>query len=891
MAESLTEGTTLSRYRIVSRLGAGGMGEVYRAEDPALDRHIAIKVLPASVVTHEERIRRFVQEAKAASGLSHPNIVTIHGVGQAVPSRDGQGSGPAVHFIAMELVEGETLRGKIYGERHDLRAILRYLAQAADGLAKAHAAGIIHRDLKPDNIMVTRDGFAKVLDFGLAKLTEKNQSLETQVKTAVLREETREGTVLGTVGYMAPEQVEGKVVDARADIFSFGCILYEAITRQKPFLGKSDVDVMHNILHAEPVSISELAPDVPVELRRTVRRCLAKDPEQRYQSMKDLAIELRELAEEFHELTSGSGSRSVPAAVMTRRGPAPWMIAVAAAAIIAAVVIAAFLLLRRREVVAPAAEMKLTRITSHGNAGRATVSPDGRWVAYTRLEKGKTSIQLLQVATGSEVTVFPPTDERHADGFTFSRDGNYLYVTIGENSVRKHALYVVPTLGGSPRAILSDVFSPIAIAPDEKRFAFIRAIEANEEQQLVVARFDGGGEQMVLSKRGKEFLATEGLSWSPDGKWIATPAGSFAAGLGRTVLVVSPDGKQQKTLTNPNWFYIGGVTWLPDGSGLLTNGTPVEKPEIQVWLISFPDGKGRRITNDFNSYAPPTLTSDGKSLVSVQEERRQRLWKGSGQTFTPLTSEGDRNGPGIVALMPDGSVIYQSFQSGNPDVWRQMPNGERRQLTSHPRADYQAVPARDGSAIYFLTERNGPAEFWVMDPDGANQRSLRRIGTDVDFTVSPDNRWIVYSDANVLWRMPAAGGAPVKLADYRVDGAPQYSPDGKWLAGFFGKPNEIGRLSVMPADGGPIRDVAPVPTNANRFLVRWTRDGKALGYKRDDQGVDNIWLQPVAGGPATQLTHFDSALMTEFEWSHDGKELYLARSSPVSDVVLITDFR
>ena len=866
------------------------MGEVYLADDTKLGRKVAIKFLNEKYSQDEDLLNRFVQEAKAASGLSHPNIVTIHEVGQAVPSRGGEDSGESLHFIAMELVDGETMRAKIYGERRDLRSILRYLAQAADGLAKAHAAGIIHRDLKPDNIMVTRDGFAKVLDFGLAKLTEKDAALETDIQTAI-REETREGTVLGTVGYMAPEQVEGKTVDARADIFSFGCILYEAITRRKAFAGKSDVDVMHAILHAEPVSISELAPDVPVELRRTVRRCLAKDPEQRYQSMKDLAIELRELAEEFDELTPGSGSRTRSAAALTapRRGPAPWMIAAGAAAV-AAIVVAVVFLLRRPAPAAPAAEMKLTRVTSHGNAGRAVISPDGRWVAYTRHEKGKTSIQLLQAATGSEVTVFPPTDERHTDGFTFSRDGNYLYVTLGENSNRKHTLYVVPTLGGTPRAILSAVFSAIAIAPDEKRFAFIRAIEANEEQRLVVARFDGGGEQVLASRRGNDFLGTEGLSWSADGKWIAAPAGSFAGGLGRTVLAVSPDGKQQKTIVNPNWFYIAGVAWLPDGSGLLTAGSQVEKPETQLWRLSFPDGKGRRITNDLNNYVTPSVTADGKSLVSVQEERRQRLWKGNGQTFTPITSEGDRNGPGIARLMPDGSVIYQSFQSGNPDIWRLMPNGERRQLTSHARADYQPVPAPDGSSIYFLTERNGPAEFWVMDPDGANQRSLYRIGTDVSFAVSPDNRWLVYSNENAVWRLPVTGGAPAKLADYWIE-SPQYSSDGKWIAGFFRKPNEVGRLSVMPADGGAVREVAPVPTTTDHFFVRWTPDGKSLAYKRGDEGVDNIWLQPVAGGPATQLTHFDSAFIPEFDWSRDGKELYLVRSSPISDVVLITDFR
>ncbi|HEY5611251.1 MAG TPA: serine/threonine-protein kinase, partial [Thermoanaerobaculia bacterium] len=310
METALRSGAAISHYRILGRLGSGGMGDVYRAHDTSLDRGIALKILPPDLVKNEDRVRRFIQEARSASSLSHPNIVTIHEIGQAeVNSDDGEETTSSVYYIAMELIEGETLRKKFQQEIL-LKTLLGYLVQASEGLAKAHAAGIVHRDLKPENIMVSGDGFTKVLDFGLAKLSERKPQIpsDTDAPTAV-RDETREGIVLGTVGYMSPEQVQGKPFDHRSDIFSFGCILYEATTGRKPFAADSDIETLHKILHDKPPAIDGFNAAAPAELRRMIRRCLAKDPDKRYQSMKDLAIELDELVEEFDELSVVSTSR------------------------------------------------------------------------------------------------------------------------------------------------------------------------------------------------------------------------------------------------------------------------------------------------------------------------------------------------------------------------------------------------------------------------------------------------------------------------------------------------------------------------------------------------------------------------------------------------------
>jgi serine/threonine protein kinase len=291
---TITAGTRLGRYEVRSKLGEGGMGEVYLAEDTRLHRQVALKILPADLASNKDRMRRFEQEATAAAALNHPYIAHIYEIGDA----------EGVHFIAMEFVDGHTLRHKMHQERCDLPKLLRFLQHTAEGLARAHAAGIVHRDLKPDNIMITQDGHAKVLDFGLAKLIEQapvKNSDSSDVATAVMPQHSTPGTVMGTIGYMSPEQAQGKTkdIDQRSDVFSFGCVLFEACTGKKPFEGESVIKSLHMVVYEAPPLIADLNPSAPPELQRIVRRCLAKDPDDRYQSIKDVAIELRELRREL----------------------------------------------------------------------------------------------------------------------------------------------------------------------------------------------------------------------------------------------------------------------------------------------------------------------------------------------------------------------------------------------------------------------------------------------------------------------------------------------------------------------------------------------------------------------------------------------------------------
>jgi hypothetical protein len=400
--------------------------------------------------------------------LNHPNIVTIYEIGEDAVRSPGEPESAPVHFISMELVSGKTLTTLIHEDKTDLRTLLGYLAQAAEGLAKAHAAGIVHRDLKPSNIMVSADGFAKVLDFGLAKLTEKREVGPDVTSAPTLGADgTSAGVVVGTAGYMAPEQVQGKVVDHRADIFSFGCILYEAATHQRPFAAETGVETMHKILHEKPKPVEELNPQAPAELRRLIRRCLAKSPDQRLQSMKDLAIELREIVDEYDSLSASASSGSMASGSVTAapaRRPMAWAW-IAGVIVVAAAIAVAWWGLRRGTPRGQAYQsMRMSTQTSRGDVLDCVISPDGRLLAYLTGAAGRASLRVRQVATGSDVQVLAATEGLQSP--SFSPDGNYLfYLAVKPDARTYRTLFQIPSLGGSPIERTFDVDSRASFSP------------------------------------------------------------------------------------------------------------------------------------------------------------------------------------------------------------------------------------------------------------------------------------------------------------------------------------------------------------------------------------------------------------------------------------------
>jgi serine/threonine protein kinase len=911
-AASLPPNTRIDRYEIRSLLGKGGMGEVYLVEDTTLRRLVALKLLPAAAAANEDRMRRFIQEAKAAAALSHPHIAQIFEIGE----HNG------THFIAMELVDGVTLRAKIHHQHTELRKLLKYLQQVAEGLAKAHAAGIVHRDLKPDNIMITRDDYAKILDFGLAKLIEPERPLgsgnpaSSEVATAIMAQHSSAGMVMGTAGYMSPEQAQGKVkeIDQRSDIFSFGCILFEAVTGQKPFEGEDILDSLHKIVHAPTPQIKETNTDAPNELQRIVRRCLAKDPDERYQTIKDVALELKEVRQGMAGAeidTSGPSSDSTRTLAgqstehSTRSTSSVEYIATEikrhkkGAAIIFSVLVVAFgyglyKFASQKSPATSSPTIKIKKLTATGKVFTGLISPDGKQVVYVVEDAGQQSIWLNQIATSSNVQIVAPSDATYSN-FSFTHDGNYIYFNKREKGGTV-SLYQMPSFGGLARKIIENFSSPVALSSDDKRIAFIRGGFFENENSLVVANSDGGGEQVIATHKHPDNFYSGGISWTPDGKSITCVAGRPLA---QQLIQVPLDGGAQTLIKTPKWFAVLNIEWLSDGSGLIvTVLEQVRSSPSQIWHLSYPSGEARRITNDFSSYANLSLTADARTLIVIKRETTSHIWlapDGNMSRAKQLTTgTGRQDGTPAVNWTPDGRIVYDSTASGGRHTWIMNADGsDQRQLTDGDYDDQGADVSTDGRFIVFLSNRTGTFHVYRMDIDGNNLKQLTNGPDEAAPVFSPDGRWVIFSSSSFTsWKVPADGGDQIPLTD---SWASDISSDGKLVACV--RPSGPGprwSIIIMPFAGGPQVKTFDV-TSDTRPNSHWTPDGRAIIYNLTHggvlSGVTNLWIQPLDSGPPRQLTNFTSETFFQFDWSRDGKSLVLGRGSTSSDVVMISDFR
>ena len=943
---TLAAGTNLGRYEIRSKLGAGGMGEVYLAEDSELHRNVALKVLPSDVSSNRDRMRRFKQEATAAAALNHPNIAHIYEIGEC----------EGTNFIAMEFVDGLTLRQLIHERQTELPKLLRYLQHVAEGLAKAHAGGIVHRDLKPDNIMVTREGHAKILDFGLAKLIEQQTSQTTaqgmsDVATALIQPHSMPGAVVGTVGYMSPEQAQGRgqEIDHRSDIFSFGCILYEAITRRKAFAGKDAIDSLNKIIREQPTPITNFNPDAPYDLQKIVRRCLAKDPEERYQSIKDVAIELKEVRRELQagvgidttvpppsragsrvEAIDSDGSRAAaastslsPSAPSTRQSSAEYIVSGVkqykhAAAIVAGVLLVAiaaigiglykFSTSKRSSLPSP----KLQPLTTSGRASDVAISPDGKYIAHVKSDAGQQSLWLRQVETTSDTQIVPPSRQDY-NGITFSKDGNYIYYRLGEPSLSARTLYQVSTLGGVSRKIIENVGSPISLSPDGTRLAFQRNNLPLGETSLVVANADGTGERQIAVRKRPNSFRDRGPSWSPDGKLIASSGENLDPSTGRTystVIGVDVETGAERPITSQKWCIacVGQVAWLADGSGLLLLVFEPGPRTTQIWQISYPGDEKRKITNDLNEYSRLSLTADSSAIVTVQTESASSIWiapQGDVSRARQISS-GRYDGQLGLSWMPGGKIAYTSHESGLTDIWSMDQDGkDQKQLTAHAATNLDPWATPDGRYILFSSTRIGGSTprlrtLWRMDTDGGNLKELAEGQGGRFPRSSPDGRWVVFhtgegSGSINLWKVSIDGGEPVRLTD-KITSNPIVSPDGSLVACWYRdedqQPNAPTKAAIIPFAGGAPVKVLDIPSSVNITAgLRWTSDGRALTYIDTINGVSNIWSLSLDGGPPKQLTDFKTDQIFWFDFSLDGKQLAVSRGIQTRDVIVIRDFR
>jgi serine/threonine protein kinase/Tol biopolymer transport system component len=926
----LNGGQNIGSYEVISFINRGGMGEVYLAEDKRLGRKVALKLLPASFTTDEDRLRRFEQEARAASALNHPNIITIYEIRQAAGS----------HIIATEFVEGETLRHRLSRAPLTLAETLNIAMQVADALSAAHKAGIIHRDIKPENIMLRPDGYVKVLDFGLAKLSEQaTPAVAAEAPTIQVR--TGSGIVIGTAGYMSPEQARGLGVDHRSDIFSLGAVIYEMLARRKPFEGDTPSDTLAAILKTEPPPLARVAQGVPSELVRIVNKSLRKDREERYQVVKDLWLDLKALKQELEfqdklDRSVASEPDATGVIVPGERtevlpGPRPTTersaisnisesisIEIKRHKVGAALVLVLLLLvvgagsfgvykwLTRKEPVAHFWDVQLTRLTNSGNAIDATISPDGKYIVYVLSDRSRQSLYIRQVSTANDKEIVAPAPVGYF-GITFSPDGTELYYATKQN-LSIGTLYRVPVLGGIPVKVLEKIDGPLTFSPDGKQLALIRGNYPNQgESAIVIANADGSNERnLVVKKDPQRFhpIFFTGPSWSPDGKIIAATV--LTLGERTRVMGFSVADGSEKELTPDSWTFASRVQWMPDMTGLLVVAGDVPN-NAMLWYINYPDGRTRRVTNDLNGYRTIALTQDGKKLVSVQSQGIVNLWlvpEGdekkavrlpTGNVSSFFSSTGSN-----VAWAPDGRIVYISDESGNADVWIAGPDGSnRKQLTATNATDVSPVVTADGRYVVFVSWQDDKKNLWRINIDGSNPVRLTSSLSDAFPSVSPDSHWVIYKALSgnkpTLWKVSINGGTPVQVIDH-IATTSSVSPDGRSIAFTYPEspdpyapPN---RIAIIPFEGGPISKTFEVPaTGTVLSVIQWSHDGKSVLYSVTSSNVTNIWSQAVDGGAAKQITNFKDLLMTGFAWSQDGKQLACTRGSLVRDAVLVTDLK
>jgi eukaryotic-like serine/threonine-protein kinase len=778
------------------------MGEVYLAEDTRLGRKVALKLLPSSFTHDSERLRRFEREARAASALNHPNILTIYEVG----SFDGR------QFIAAEYVEGQTLRQRQARSRLKLTEILDLTIQVASALVAAHRAGIVHRDIKPENIMLRSDGYAKVVDFGLAKLTESSSaSAESSVST-ILQLDTGTGVVMGTTAYMSPEQARGLELDARTDIWSLGVVLYEMLSGGMPFKGDTASDLIVQILDRDPAPLVT-SPAVPSELDWIVRRALRKDREERYQTAPELLGDLRGLKQQLEfaaqlersvvpeappsspGATSGSAPESLstqeptplPTELNTRMATArqeqdPMRLAHRTRAIAIALglsilliigTLAAYKFLTATRPLAPFQSMQITRLTNSGKVIDSALSPDGKYIVYSLSDAGKQSLWFRQVSTANDKMIVPPGPFGFF-GVTFSPDGNDLYYAIKAMDVG--TLYRLPALGGTPVKILEHLDGPVSISPDGKQLVLVRSNYPNPgESALVMANTDGTGVRDLAIRNAPEYFAPlffTGPSWSPDGKLIAVSVGRHGSPSHVFAFAVA-DGTA-KDLTPDPWQFTARVAWLPDMSGLLIIAG--EGPgSTQIWFVSYPNGERRRITNDLNGYRSIGLAADGTKFSTIQTSGLVNIWiapEGDAKRAVqlPTGNVGFFGSSGsTLSWTPDNGIVFVSTETGNLDIWLMDSKGEnRRQLTTNPNADFSPVVSRDGRYVVFTSSRAGNKNIWRMGIDGSDQKPLTSGVADGFGTISPDSRWVFYSSLvsgkPTLWKVSIDGGTSIEIS-------------------------------------------------------------------------------------------------------------------------------
>lgn len=891
-------GCVIAGYAILRPLGAGALAEVWLARDNRLQRPVALKVLRTKFARDLNQVLRFEQEARAASNLNHPNIVTIHEIGNS----------DACHFIAQEFVDGVTLRKRLQNGALPLASTIDFASQVAGALAAAHNAGIIHRDIKPENLMIRTDGLVKVLDFGIARVIEEATERENDWRHAH-DGLTTPGQVLGTVKYMSPEQARGLHLDARSDLFSFGVVLYEMATGKAPFSGATNADTLAAVLSHDPVPPSAQRADIPPELDQLIVRCLKKDRDQRIDSAEQLHTELKNLRLSGGQQSSPVSAASRPEQAKRASGKVRAFSSSGRSFVLAAVIALAIVSvlvwwLKYPGVSAlPFDSIEMTPVALPGLVTDAAIAPDGKKTAYLLQAPNGPSLWIRQFASSPDQQIATLEPGTYRD-VIYSPDGADLYYVQTTNLASD--LYRIPSAGGQPRKILGNVTGRISLAPDARHLAFVRRDDNLVEESLIVAESDRGEERTLITRRRPYYLSLQAVAWSHDGKSIFCLAGSEPSYTPNAYHIVQVDiaTGREKRLWGHTWARAGSLVSSRDGKMLILAASEHYKQEMQLWRIALPGGRVTRITRDLSNYAKLGLSADSQNLLAVRVETRADLWTmpNDSPDSARQISNGEIRSLNSAAWTRNGEIIYSASVGPFLNIWKMSADGQRVDQLSKANWDEAEVAATpDGR--YILYQSDG--KIWRMNSDGSARRQLTPGNLDVHDVhpvASRDSQWVLYGSFNqwspdvggkeTIWRVPIDGGEPVQVTK-QITSIPAVSPDGRLIAcAYFllDKPPSTAKIAVYLFDGGDPIKIFDRPSGSDDN-VTWSGDGKSLEYIVRHGDESNIWRQPLDGGQPFPVTHFRSDALFFLSPSLDGKRLVLGRGKEISEIVLITQTR
>jgi eukaryotic-like serine/threonine-protein kinase len=935
--QELTAGTLRGHYKIVRRLGQGGMGVVYEAEDQKLGRLVAIKLLPEATRRDPAALERFWREARTASSLNHPGICTIHELNES-------GDQP---FIVMELLEGQSLDKLYYRRSMPYPRLLDLGVQVADALDAAHRKGILHRDIKPGNIFLSPSGQVKILDFGLAKIEEGYAAPGTaggDNGNPTLAEPhdllTSPGAAVGTIAYMSPEQARGEPLDPRSDVFSLGVVLYELATGQHPFSGTTTAVTFDRILNYAPTAPVSLNHELPPEFEETLNKTLEKDRELRLQSAAELRADLKRLQRKSSggstprpiaaggtsassppsaggpgSSPSGAGSGSTPPPSGPSNAGAAGAVSAAAIApppakksralpmaiiVLALLAAAGFAAWRLWPRPVPFTTVSLSQITNTGTLERIALSGDGKFLAEVKNDSGQRTLWVRNIATNTDTQILTAFANEYV-GLNFSPDANYLYFTRGTaDNVALHSLYVMPVFGGTPRQLIRDIDSPPSLSPDGSHFVYLRWTPDRKDQlsEVHTADKDGGDDQLLYTSPNQ----VQGPAWSPLGNqmaWIESSGRSDTA-----IKVFDIASKKTVTLAQPNGMIydinFDGYTdlaWLPDGRHLLVLYTKAHSDRGQIGIVGVPDGAFHTLTNDVNAYSQLAISLDGKTMATVLTNVDSSIayYKGDGGAMissTPLRitptslawADEDHlwlitRGTGISKL-DRASGTLQPIDTGTLDIG----------------SFINTCP--DGHVLFIaIPKGGGESRLFRMDGDGSGITQLTTSGIARGPYCAPDSQTVYFTirpATNIptvaLWSVPLSGGTPRKELEMVSFGAIALTRDTKSAMSLFSK-NLLYLLQIWDLSTHQVLRQLPWDTSdlGQGTFPSFSPDGKAAVVTVVSKGSNALQYQPIDGSPTHLLTDATHETQTGFAWSPSASKLAVLQLRRSSDVVLITD--